>query len=331
MSLNAVHVVVSYRCTDACHHCFVFSGAHQRATFSLGRLRSFLDQVRRVPSVRWVYFEGGEPFLFYPMLLEAVSHATQLGLATCVVTNGYWITSERDVGIYLRPLVAAGLKRLQISVDKLHRYKRLEHMQSQLMEQCRNHRLTCQFLGVEVPEANAEPTETREGRPVTGGEVMFRGRAASYLAEDQALWQWDSFDECPHELLDDPMRVHVDPHGYVHLCQGIIIGNVDGENLDAILASFEPQTHPIVGPLVRGGPAGFVQEYGLEHQEGYADACHLCYSCRAQLLERFPEELGPPSVYGLREPRRRQSKPPDPKPENSAANENKPPDPEPNG
>ena len=103
MSLNAVHVLISYRCTDACHHCFVYSGAHQRATFSLGRLRSFLDQIRRMPSVRWVYFEGGEPFLFYPMLLEAVSHATQIGLATCVVTNGYWITSERDVGIYLRP------------------------------------------------------------------------------------------------------------------------------------------------------------------------------------------------------------------------------------
>ena len=333
MSLNAVHILVTYRCTDACHHCFVFSGPHQLATFSQGRLRGLLDQLRRMPSVRWVYFEGGEPFLYYPLLLEAVSHATELGLATCVVTNGYWITAERDVGLYLRPLVAAGLKRLQISVDSSHRYRRLDHMRVQLMEQCRKHRLTAQFLGVDVPEPNDEPLEERSGKTIIDGDVMFRGRAASRLADDQAAWEWTSFDECPHELLDLPLRVHVDPHGYVHICQGIVIGNVDGEPLDAIMDNFDPEAHPITGPLLRGGPAALITEYDLAHEEGYADACHLCYSARSQLLEKFSEELGPPSVYGLREPKRRKppagSKQPEAEPE--AELESKPPEVTPSG
>jgi len=275
------------------------------ATFTDSRLRNVLDQLRRLPSVRWVYFEGGEPFLFHPMLVEAVAHATKLGLATAVVTNGYWITSERDVGLFLRPLVAAGLKRLQISVDDVHRYRRLHHMRDQLLAQCRRHRLTLQFLGVDIPEPNEEPLEAREGRYVTSGDVMFRGRAASNLAPDQALWDWASFDECPHELLHDPMRIHVDPHGYVHICQGTLIGNADGESLDTIMENFDPDAHPIVGPLLRGGPAALVEEYKLDHEDGYADACHLCYTARSQLRERFPDELGPPSVYGLREPKRR--------------------------
>ncbi len=303
MSLSAVHILLTYRCTDACNHCFVFSGPHQMATFTDGRLRTVLDQMRRLPSVRWVYFEGGEPFLFYPMLVEAVAHATKLGLATAVVTNGYWITSERDVGLFLRPLVAAGLKRLQISVDDVHRYRRLNHMRDQLLEQCRKHRLTLQFLGVEQPEPNEEPLEAREGRYVTSGEIMFRGRAALNLTRDQALWDWESFDECPHELLHDPMRVHIDPHGYVHICQGILIGNVDGEPLDVILENLDPDDHPVLGPLLRGGPAELVRAHDIKHEEGYADACHLCFSARNLLREKFPEELGPPSVYGQREPR----------------------------
>ncbi len=242
------------------------------------------------------------------MLVEAVAHATRLDLATAVVSNGYWITSERDLGIYLRPLVAAGLKRLQLSVDDVHHQRRLHHMSDQLLERCRRYRVTLQLLGVDIPEPNEEPLEAREGRYVSSGEIMFRGRAVETLARDQALWDWESFDECPHELLADPMRVHVDPHGYVHICQGTIIGNVDGEPLDAIMDGYEPDSHPVVGPLLRGGPAALVREHGLEHEEGYADACHLCFAARSQLRERFPDELGPPSVYGDRQVRGRRQR-----------------------
>ncbi len=305
MPLTAVHVLLTYRCTDTCRHCFVFGGPHQLATFSYGRLEGVLNQLRRVPSVRWVYFEGGEPFLYHPMLLEAVRHATDRGLATAVVTNGYWITSERDLGFYLRPLVAAGLKKLQISVDDLHRYRRLEHLKPQLLDMSRRFRLTTQILGVEDKEPNEEPLLLRKGQTITEGEIAYRGRAATLLAPDQAAWAWESFDECPHERLDDPLRVHVDPHGYVHLCQGTLLGNLDGEPLDVLLEEYAPQAHPVVGPLLRGGPAALVTEHDLEPEEGYADACHLCYHARAQLLDRFPDLLGPPSVYGQREPRRR--------------------------
>ena len=307
MPLSAVHVLLTYRCTDACRHCFVFSGPHQLATFSFSRLEGVLDQLRRVPSVRWVYFEGGEPFLYYPMLLEAVRYATDKGLATAVVTNGYWITSERDLAFYLRPLVANGLKKLQISIDDLHRYRRLEHLKPQLLDISHRFRLTTQLLGVEVKEPNEEPLLLRAGQTITEGEIAFRGRAVTHLAPDQAAWAWDSFDECPHERLADPLRVHVDPHGYVHLCQGTLLGNLDGDPLDTLMEEYNPDAHPVVGPLLRGGPTALVQEHDLDHDEGYADACHLCYHARSQLIERFPDLLGPPTVYGLREPRRRKT------------------------
>jgi hypothetical protein len=272
----------------------------------MSRLETAISQIRRAASVRWIYFEGGEPFLFFPLLLEAVRCAADRGFSTAVVTNGYWITSERDLGFTIRPLVAAGLKKLQISIDDLHRYRRLEHLKPQLLDMARRFRLTCQILGVEQKATDDEPLLERKGQTITEGEIVFRGRAVTHLAPDHAAWAWDSFDSCPHERLDDPQRLHLDPHGHVHLCQGTLLGNLDKDPLDLLLAGYEPAAHPIAGPLLRGGPAALVTQYGLAHEEGYADACHLCYHARSQLLERFPDVLGPPSVYGLREPRRRQ-------------------------
>jgi hypothetical protein len=313
MPPNAVHICLTYRCTDVCKHCFVFGSPSQTATFTGARLDRLLEQVAEVDSIRWVYFEGGEPFLYLPLLMEGVHQATRLGLATAVVTNGYWLTSERDLTLYLRPLVAAGLKKLQLSVDELHRYRRLEQLREAFLAGCRSVRLTGQVIGVELPEANSEPTEARDGELITQGTIAFRGRAATTLADDQALWSWASFDRCPHERLSAPMRMHVDPHGFVHVCQGILMGSTEGRSFVSVLQEYTPDKHPIVGPLIRGGPAALVNEYGLAHDDGYADACHLCFSARLQLRERFPEVLGPAPIYGSLEKKKSRSLP-DPSP-----------------
>ena len=52
-----------------------------------------------------------------------------------------------------------------------------------------------------------------------------------------------------------------------------------------------------------GGPAELVRVFGLPHESGYVDACHLCYEARCALRERFPEHPGPPNVYSAEETR----------------------------
>ena len=47
----------------------------------------------------------------------------------------------------------------------------------------------------------------------------------------------------------------MDPLGLVHVCQGITIGNAFETPLDEILQRYDPTSHAIVGPLLRGGPA----------------------------------------------------------------------------
>ena len=108
----------------------------------------------------------------------------------------------------------------------------------------------------------------------------------------------ESLVECPHEKLEHPTRVHVDPHGQVQLCQGVSIGNVWRTPLASILDEYDPSAHPICGPLLRGGPAALAGEHDLTLASGYVDECHMCFETRRALLDRFPTELAPAQVYG---------------------------------
>ncbi len=128
---------------------------------------------------------------------------------------------------------------------------------------------------------------------------MFRGRAADKLTEGLPRRPRETLTTCPHENLASPGRVHVDPFGFVHLCQGLCMGNLWKTPLAEMVRDYDVGRHPLAGPLARGGPAELARVYDLPHAEGYVDECHFCYELRKQLLARFPEYLAPRQVYGL--------------------------------
>ena len=154
------------------------------------------------------------------------------------------------------------------------------------------------LLICQVPEGAAGYLTQPTGEPVESAPIMFQGRAAVKLVEGVSREPWDTFTRCPYERLDEPGRVHVDCYGYLHLCQGLIMGNLFERPLVDIVRSYNPQVHPVVGPLLEGGPAALVERYGLPHEATYVDACHLCYTARGMLRGRFPEPLGPGQMYG---------------------------------
>jgi hypothetical protein len=148
-------------------------------------------------------------------------------------------------------------------------------------------------------EGESPPASTEKGKPIIGGDVKFVGRAVEKLSGDYARVPWQILDECTLEKLDDPGRVHVDSLGNVHLCQGLLIGNAWDTALSELISAYDPRSHPIVRPLLEAGPAGLAEAFGVEHEETYVDACHLCYEVRRGLVDRFPGYLAPRLVYGL--------------------------------
>ena len=297
MKLSGLHLLLTYQCTLECDHCFVWGSPWQSGTMTLQKIEQILQQARDLGTVEWIYFEGGEPFLYYAVLLKGVQTAAGMNFQVGVVSNSYWATAEQDAREWLKPF-AGLIQDLSVSSD-------LFHWSEKLSQQAKNARAAAEQLGIPLGIISIAQPEATDSASAVGklpeGEtsVMYRGRAAEKLVGRAPWWPWEQFTECPYEDLREPGRVHVDPLGNIHICQGISLGNLFDKPLSEICETYDPDSHPITGPLLEGGPAELVRRYGLSHRESYADACHLCYeTCRA-LREQFPAILMPDQMYGI--------------------------------
>lgn len=294
MKLSGLHILLTYQCTFECDHCFVWGSPRQRGVLTLEQIEGILDQAKEA-GVGSIYFEGGEPFLYYATLVRGVHRAAEMGFSVGIVSNAYWATSIRDAVEWLQPF-AGRLSDLTVSSD-------LFHCEQPLGEGPQNALAAAKWMGIPTGMISiAQPAE--ESRQIHGqiedqGAVMFRGRAAATLAQRAEGHSWQTFNQCTNEDLSEPGRVHLDPLGNLHICQGIVIGNVFQKRLKEICETYNPDGHPICGPLREGGPVALVEEYNLPHAEAYADACHLCYEARLAMRPRFSEILAPDQMYGV--------------------------------
>lgn len=297
MKLTGVHFLLTYQCNFECDHCFIWGSPWQEGTFTLSQIEDVLRQAEATGTVNSIYFEGGEPFLYYPILVKAVKSAVDYGFEVGIVSNSYWATTKEDALEWLKPFAGA-LQDLSVSSD-------LFHYDEELSQQARNACQAAEELGIpigtiSIASPGADGADPAVGQlPPDESGVMYRGRAAVKLVEKAQLTSWTEFTECPYEDLIEPGRIHLDPMGNLHICQGISIGNLFERPLKEICEEYDPYQHPITGPLLSGGPAELLRRYELPLEGNYADACHLCYNTRLVLRERFAEELGPDQAYGV--------------------------------
>ena len=298
MDIHGLHLLLTYQCTFECDHCFVWGSPWQSGVMTLQDIQLILHQAQELGTVSEIYFEGGEPFLYSPLLFKAAQLAAQMDFRVGVVSNAYWATTPEDARLWLAPL-AGLIQDLSVSSD-------LYHYNEMVSQQAQNARQAAEALGIPVgfiqvaqPEATDSVASHGQIAADEPARLMYRGRAAEKLAPLVPLTQWEELDRCPYEDLANPGRLHVDPFGYLHLCQGIAIGNLYHQPLAEVIRQYDPLTHPIAAPLLSGGPAALARSYDLPVRGGFADACHLCYQSRLALRPRFPEVLTPDQMYGV--------------------------------
>lgn len=265
-------------------------------TMSRGTVKHILDQAEQFGVIEWIYFEGGEPFLHYDLLLWAVRQAHEQGFKVGIVSNACWAENEAAAMEKLRPF--AGLVQdLSISQDDYHGSGDQACPTVIARRAAKDLGIPVDYISVSGPDGS-EPLPSPELRGEDTG-VRYRGRAAEKLAPLILHKAWGGFTKCPWEDLRQPQRVHVDSLGNLHICQGLSIGNLLERPLTEIMDDYNPDSHPVIGPLLRGGPVALVERYDLEHERAYADACHLCYTARKQLREKFPDALPLDQMYGV--------------------------------
>jgi MoaA/NifB/PqqE/SkfB family radical SAM enzyme len=296
--LKGIHFLLTYTCNMECDHCFVYSSPHAKGTFTLNQIRRVLGELTKIGTIEWVYFEGGEPFMFYPLMLEGIKLARDFGFKTGVVTNAYFATSEEDVQLWLNPLVELGVSDLSISDDSFHCDDQKDNPAKRTLRVAEKLGIPLRSICIEKPNIDRRVGDSL-GEPVVDGGALLKGRAVEKLTDDLPLRRYNEFTDCPEEDLRDPTRIHLDPYGYVHLCQGLVMGNMRDRSLSELVESYDADLHPICDPLLKGGPALLAEKYGVKHEDSYITACHFCYLIRRALLDRFPEYLAPRQVYGL--------------------------------
>jgi len=297
-SVTGIHFLLTYSCTNTCDHCFLHCSPEARGTFTCEQLRRVFAEIERMGTVDTVYFEGGEPFLYYPLLLEGLRLAAALGLRGGIVTNAYWATSVEDAELWLKPVREFGVADLSVSDDAFHQSAGENNPAKAALAAAMNLGIPCDTICIESP-ASCPRESPSKGQPVIGGGVLLKGRAAEKLTSGLPRRRREELSTCPHEELGAPERVHLDCFGNVHLCQGLSLGNMWETPLSVLVAEYDARQHPICGPLLAGGPATLADEYEIELPDDFVDECHYCYTVRKALVDRFPAYLAPRQVFGL--------------------------------
>jgi hypothetical protein len=242
-----------------------------------------LEGASAVPSVEKILFDGGEPFLYYPVLLHGLRAARRHGFRTAILTNGDWATDESAAAAWLAPIADAGVTELLISDDSFHLQRPGENR------------------GARAFQVAKEMSLPAVGVSAEGESLLYTGRAATLSENGNPRQPKAPLDRCPLINFRNPERIYVDFDGYVFLCHGLTIGSLWWKSLAEVLHDYAPESDPILGPLLEGGPIALARAHAVAQPDGCRDACHLCYLTRESLRRHYPERLAPDGLYGAQE------------------------------
>jgi MoaA/NifB/PqqE/SkfB family radical SAM enzyme len=170
MHLTGLHLLLSYQCTYQCDHCFVHSSPEAPGTMTLALIRNAIEQAAGLGTITEIYLEGGEPFLFYPLMLEAARLARKKNLDVGIVTNGYYATTVEDAKLWLKPLKELGVEYISFSDDTFHSGDEKESFAARARQAAEELGMDCGTICIEPPLKLED--DHHPGEPITGGGTV---------------------------------------------------------------------------------------------------------------------------------------------------------------
>ncbi|MFQ6102563.1 MAG: radical SAM protein [Anaerolineae bacterium] len=317
-------IILTYRCNSGCKHCLYNCGPRwEKESMSPQELRQALEAVAVWPRPPQIHFTGGEPFLHFPLLLEGVRLARELGITCYVETSASWCVDHDQAVERFAPLRQAGLQAVLISCSPFHA-ERIPPIRT-----LRAIRAALDVFGprgtiVYLPEFIEVVGQFDVERPTPlsryeeefgvegarrvlwqGYGIISGGRSGYRLGHLVPRHPASAFADtnCAGDILY-AHHSHFDLYGnYISgFCGGLTVG--DWHDLPQVLADFQAGRYPpLIEVLIERGPYELLElaqeRYGYQPlPDGYAGKCHLCVDVRRHLVEQddFPE-LRPRGFY----------------------------------
>jgi hypothetical protein len=316
-------LILSYKCQAECAHCLYNCGPEWSDWMKPEEVRAALETTPLWGHRYQVHITGGEPFLNFPLLLQAVEIATELGISNYLETNAGWCVREELVEKRFVALREAGLGAVLISCSPFHAEsiplertllgirKALEIFGRQgvivyLPEWLQQLQAFSQGGTTSLEEYVEAYGPQNAGRLFWEGYGLISGGRSGYrlghLVEGRQAADFQG-ENCQREILY-AHHSHFDLYGNFisGFCGGLTVG--DWHELSVLLVRFRSGDYPeLISILVEDGPYGlytFAQEaFGYQPlKQGYAGKCHLCVDVRRHLARHgdFPE-LKPKEFY----------------------------------
>jgi len=292
-----VGLLITEQCNVECSHCWFSSGRDIMARMELDEALGYIDQTREIPTVEWISFTGGEPFLLPEMLQKLVAYASERGLHTECVTNCFWARTEEEADRRLGRLADAGLNVVNISSDDFHQrhipfdrvrncYEAAKRIGMKIVIMCavaRSSKLTVREVARQLGDkeilivGEGEPTGEASALAVETGFVPV-GRGAEVPEDEWVIGDGPLDGPCRVVLSD----VAIYPFGWVLPCcsaAGLAevarVGNARWEGLRRLIEEAGKRT--LFKVLSTEGPLGLQRLLGPMRRENYVNKCHLCY------------------------------------------------------
>jgi len=267
-----------------------------------------------------LHFTGGEPFLNFDLLCEAVEMAEELNIpSTFVETNCFWAVNDKSTREKLSILKNKGLKGILISVNPFfleyipfERTERTVKYGYELFGQnliVYQHEYYKRFRSLDISKKMSfNDFLDLEGRRdfARNTEFFISGRAP-YKIQNYNIYLKYPAKRFFNQVCSPPFirswHNHVDNYenfvpGY---CGGISLGSF--YDLDKYIKDgIELDEHPVLKYIISDnfeGLLSFAKDYGYkEVKGGYLSKCHLCVDIRKHLVAKGNfSELEPKEFY----------------------------------
>ena len=322
--------MLSYKCPATCRHCMYACSPHWSGDWiTKDQLESYLPQLATViqPSPHGpkqmslnhgLHFSGGEPFLNFERLLQAVEIADNLNIpSTFVETNCFWCRNDAITRERLIALKKVGLRGILISVNPYY----AEYVPFERTDRCVG--ISLEVFGQNVAVYQLAYYHQFKQLGVTGKlsinayrrrahgaslsnqvELFLMGRATEQLQDLYPKYPPERFFKiaCQPDFIRS-WHNHFDNYGNFMpgYCGGISLGSwfelnrlvKDGIDLDR---------HPVLNLLIHHDMQGlfeFASGRGYQARKaGYVSKCHLCLDIRKMLVTQDEfKELKPIQFY----------------------------------
>ncbi len=324
--LHSGGLILSYQCTNECKHCLYCSSPKWNEWISKEDLHQIIESLSQY-DFYGLHLAGGEPFIKYDILLNAVELCNKYDIPLeYVETNCYWCIKKNEVYKKLTELKKAGLPGILISISPFHNeFIPLSRalLCLEVAEEVFGNNVfiyTTSYLfklqrfniNKKIPLKNYIKTigENNAGKDFLHNYgLILNGRAVVELEKFYPHFPpdyWFKYSQCSSRLLS-PHHIHIDLYGnYIGgFCSGITLGK--SFNLRELYnKKITYENFPVLFILLSKGVKG-LYEFVLEKIEftplpqGYISPCHLCNHLRYSLIKNnfYFDELSPVEYYSF--------------------------------